>query len=129
MSADPPKLPTPPKPRTPAPPWVALLAAWAGLLAVVVAIAIPFLPGSKDPVAELQHASPYSIADRVLAGGIYVSPIAIVLGIVVLWQMGDERRPLPDALVAQRVQAWVGIVLGILGAAIIYAWVAFRGPG
>ena len=127
---DEPKLPpTPRKPRTPAPAWVALASAWLGLLSVVVAIAIPFLPGSKDPVAELQHAAPYSVADRVLAVGIYLSPAAIFLGIVVMWQMRDERRPLPEAMVAQRVQAWVGIWLGIAGAAVIYAWVAFRGPG
>lgn len=123
-----PSLPTPRKTRTPAPAWVALLAAWLGLLSVVVAVVIPFLPGSQDPVAELQHAAPYSVADRVLAAGIYLSPAAIFLGVVVMWQMRDERRPLPEAMVAQRVQAWVGIVLGIVGAGIIYAWVAFRGP-
>ena len=121
-------LPAPRKPRTPAPAWVALVAAWLGLLSVVVAIVIPFLPGSKDPVAELQHAAPYSPADRVLAVGIYLSPAAIFMGIVVMWQMRDERRPLPEAMVAQRVQAWAGIVLGIVGAGIIYAWVALRGP-
>jgi hypothetical protein len=55
--------------------------------------------------------------------------VAVFLGIVVLWQMRQEPRPLPAALVAQRVQAWVGIVLAILGAAIIYVHVAIRGPG
>ena len=46
---------------------------------------------------------------------IYGSDVAMFLGIIVLWQMRREPRPLPDALVAQRVQAWVGIVLSLLG--------------
>ena len=55
--------------------------------------------------------------------------VALFLGIVVLWQMRKEPRPLPDALANQRLQARVGIALSLLGAAIIYTWVAFRGPG
>ena len=117
----------PPRPRL-APAWVALAAAWLGLLALVASIAFPFLPGSRDPRAELQHLRPYSFADRFLPLPIYGSTIAMFLGIVVLWQMRREPRPLPDGLVAQRVQAWVGIVLAFLGAAIIYAAVALRGP-
>jgi hypothetical protein len=31
-------------------------------------------------------------------------------------------------LLAQRVQAWVGIILALAGAAIIYTAVALRGP-
>jgi len=50
------------------------------------------------------------------------------LGMVVLWQMRRQPRPLPAPLVAQRIQAYVGIVLALLGAAIIYLHVALRGP-
>jgi hypothetical protein len=111
-----------------APAWVALLAAWLGLLTLVASIVFLFLPGSRDPRAELEHLKPYSIADRFLPLPIYGCVVAMFLGIVVLWQMRRERRPLPDALVAQRVQAWAGIGLALLGAAIIYMYVALRGP-
>ena len=117
----------PPRP-TPAPPWVALLTAWLGLIMLIAAVAFPFLPGSRDPRAELEHARPYSLADKFLPVPMYGITVALFLGIVVLRQMRKEPRPLPDALIAQRVQAWVGITLALLGAAIIYAWVALRGP-
>ena len=113
---------------TPAPPWVALLAAWLGLLMLLAAIVFPFLPGSRDPRAELEHAKPYSLADRFLPIPMYGVTIALFLGIVVLWQMRKQPRPLPDALVAQRVQAWVGIALALLATVILYVTVALRGP-
>ena len=118
---------TPSKPA-PAPAWVALVTAWLGLLMLVASVAFIFLPGSRDPRAELEHLRPYSVADRFLPLPMYGITIALFLGIVVLWQMRREPRPLPDALVAQRVQAWVGIVLALLGAVVIYTWVALRGP-
>jgi hypothetical protein len=121
-------LPPPEKRPTPAPPWVALLAAWAGLLMLVASVVFVFLPGSVDPRRELEHARPYSPADRFLPLPIYGITVALFLGIVVLWQMRKEPRPLPDAMVAQRVQAWAGIILALLGAVVIYAWVALRGP-
>jgi hypothetical protein len=117
----------PPSPRL-APPWVALASAWLGLLTLIMSAVFPFLPGSRDPRAELQHLRPYSFADKFIPLPIYGSTIAMFLGIIVLWQMRREPRPLPNALVAQRVQAWVGIVLALLGAAIIYFHVALRGP-
>jgi hypothetical protein len=116
-----------PRPRL-APAWVALLCAWLGLLTLVASIAFPFLPGSRDPRAELEHLRPYSFADKFLPLPIYGSAVAMFLGIVVLWQMRREPRPLSSALAAQRVQASVGIVLGFLGAVIVYAAVALRGP-
>ena len=122
-------LPPPERRPTPAPPWVALMAAWAGLLMLVASIVFTLLPGSVDPRKELERARPYSVADRFLPLPIYGVTVALFLGIVVLWQMRKEPRPLPDAMVAQRVQAWVGIVLALLGAAVIYVWVFFRGPG
>ena len=122
-------LPAPEKRPTPAPPWVALLAAWAGLLMLIASIVFITLPGSVNPREELAGARPYSVADRFLPLPIYGITVALFLGIVVLWQMRKEPRPLPDALVAQRVQAWAGIVLALLGATVIYVWVAFRGPG
>ena len=122
-------LPPPETRPTPAPPWVALLAAWAGLLMLIASVVFVFLPGSTHPRAELEGARPYSLADRFLPLPIYGVTVALFIGIVVLWQMRKEPRPLPDAMVAQRVQAWAGIVLALLGAAVIYVWVYFRGPG
>jgi hypothetical protein len=118
-----------PVPRpTPAPAWVALLAAWVGLLSVVAAGLVPLLPGSADPRAELERAAPYSLADRFLPVPLYGTVVAVFLGVVVLWQSRREPRPLPDPLVAQRVQAWVGIALGLAAAAFVYGYVALRGP-
>jgi hypothetical protein len=111
-----------------APAWVALLAAWLGLAKLVASIVFVFLPGSRDPRAELTHQQPYSLADRFLPVPIYGITVALFVGIVVLWQMRREPRPLPDGLVRQRVQAWVGIILSLLGAMIIYTNVALRGP-
>jgi len=122
-------LPPPEKRPTPAPAWVALLAAWAGLLMLVASVVFVFLPGSVDPRRELEHARPFSPADKFLPLPIYGIAVALFLGIVVLWQMRKEPRPLPEAMLAQRVQARVGIVLALLGACVIYGWVAWRGPG
>ena len=121
-------LPPPEKRPTPAPAWVALLAAWAGLLMLVASVVFVFLPGSVDPRRELEHARPFSPADKFLPLPIYGTTVAMFLGIVVLWQMRKEPRPLPPAMVAQRVQAWVGIALAFAGAAVIYVWVYFQGP-
>ena len=96
---------------------------------LIASIVFPLLPGSVDPRRELEHARQYSPADRFLPLPVYGITVALFLGIVVLWQMRREPRPLPPALVAQRVQAWVGITLALLGAAVIYLWVFFRGPG
>ena len=130
---DPLPLRPPPEPverraPSPAPAWVALAAAWAGLLMLVASVAFLFLPGSVDPRAELERSRDYSFADRFLPLPLYGIAVALFLGIIVLWQMRREPRPLPEALVAQRVQAWVGIVLALLGAVVIYTWVGLRGP-
>jgi len=95
---------------------------------VIASVVFVFLPGSKNPVAELEHKAQYSFADRFLPVPIYGVTVAMFLGIVVLWQMRKEPRPLADAMVAQRVQAWVGIWLGLLGAIVIYVHVALHGP-
>jgi hypothetical protein len=102
--------------------------AWLGLFTLLASVVFPFLPGTRDPKAELQHLRPYSFADKFLPIPIYGCVIALFLGIVVLWQMRREPRPLPDGLIAQRVQAWAGIALALLGAAVIYIYIAFRGP-
>jgi hypothetical protein len=117
-----------PKP-IPAPAIVSLLGVWIALLTLMGSIALPFLPGSRHPRAELEHLQPYSLADRFLPVLIYGSVIGLFLGIVVLWQMRKEPRPLPEALVNQRLQAWVAITLALLAAAVIYLHVALRGPG
>ena len=111
---------------TPAPALVALLAAWSGLITLVCSLALPFLPGSRRPREELEHRTPWSAADKWLPFPIYLSVVALFLGIVVLWQMRKEPRPLPEAMAAQRVQAWAGIWLSIVAMAFVYGWVAVR---
>jgi hypothetical protein len=118
----------PPQPPTLAPAWLALLTAWLGLIMVIASIIFIFLPGTRNPRAELEHLQQYSLADRFLPLPIYGITVVLFLGIVVLWQMRKEARPLPDAMVAQRVQACVGIALALIAAAIIYIHVALRGP-
>jgi hypothetical protein len=113
---------------TPAPAWVALLAAWLGLLAFAAAVVFLFLPGSTNARAELQHVRPYSAKDRFLPFPLYGVAATLFVGIVVLWQMRKEPRPLPDALLAQRLQAWVGIALALAAACVIYGYVALFGP-
>ena len=123
------RLPLDPTKRpTPAPAWAALLAAWLGLLVLIASVVFLFLPGSADPKAELQHARPYAPKDKFLPVPIYGIALALFVGLAVLWQMRKEPRPLPDALVAQRLQAWVGIVLALLAGAIVYGYVAVFGP-
>ena len=117
----------PPLPRL-APPWLALASAWLGLLTLIASAIVPFLPGSRDPRAELQHLRPYSLADKFIPIPLYATAVTLFLAIVVLWQMRRHPRPLPPPLVSQRIQAYVGIALGVLGAAIIYLHVALRGP-
>jgi hypothetical protein len=124
------KPPPPEKPRpTPAPAWVALVAAWLGLLTLLATFVLMFLPGSRNPRAELEHARPYSPADRWLPVPVYGSVITIFTAVVVLWQMRREPRPLPAAMVAQRVQAKVGMALAVASIAAFYAFVALRGTG
>jgi len=119
----------PPKPLpTPAPAWVALLAAWLGLIMLIASIVFLFLPGSVNPRAELEHQRPYSWADRFLPVPIYGITVALFVGIVVLWQMRKEPRPLQQGLVNQQIQAWVGIALALIGAGVIYTFVAVHGP-
>ena len=120
----------PDEPRpTPAPPWVALLSAWGGLLTLTATVILLLLPGSRNPRAELEHARPWSAADRFFPVPAYLSVIALFLAIVVFWQMRREPRPLPEAMVAQRVQAWVGVALSMMAIAIFYIFAARRaGP-
>lgn len=119
----------PPKPRPPtlAPAWVALATAWLGLLTLVGFLLVPFLPGSRNPVEELEHHR-FSPSDRFLPYPIYASVVVLFMGIVVLWQMRKEPRPLPSPLLAQRIQAWTGMILALVGIAFIYVYVALRGP-
>jgi len=118
-------LPDKKPPPTPAPPWVALLSAWLGLITLICSLALPFLPGSRRPREELEHRSPWSAADRWLPFPIYLSVVALFLGIIVLWQMRKEPRPLPDAFAAQRLQAWVCIWITIVAIVFMYAWVYY----
>jgi len=119
----------PRKERNPAPAWVALAAPWLGLLTSILSIVIFLVPGSRDPRAELTHARPYSAADWVLMIAIYTSVVAVFVGLVVLWQMRTQPRPLSTPLASQRLQAIVGLILAAIGIAIIYIGVALRGPG
>src|SRR5262249_45872893 len=122
------KLPAEKRRATPAPAVISLLTVWLGLLTLVLAIAIPLVPGSRDAVAELMHKHSWAMADWVLTIAEYASVVTIFLGIVVFWQMRHEPRPLESAQVAQRVQAMVGIVLAVFGVAIVYLFTWLRGP-
>ena len=115
-------------PPTLAPPWVALLTAWLGILMLLASIIFVFLPGTRNPRAELEHQTPYSVADRFLPVPIYGIAVVLFLGIVVIWQMRKEARPLADGLRMQRTQAWTGIALALVSAIVIYVHVAFHGP-
>ncbi len=107
---------------------MALLAAWCGLIVLACAVVFVLLPGSRNPTAELEHAIPYSAKDKFLPVPVYGIAFTLFLGIVVLWQMRREPRPLPAGLVAQRLQAWVGIALALLAAVVVYGYVALFGP-
>jgi hypothetical protein len=120
--------PAEPKQPTPAPAWVAFATAWLGLIMLIASIVFIFLPGSVNPREELEHRRDYSLADKFLPLPIYGITIALFMGIIVLWQMRREPRPLPQAMLNQRMQAWFGIVLALIGTLIIYIWVAFKGP-
>ena len=120
--------PPPDEPRqpTPAPAWLALVAAWAGLIMFVASLVFVFLPGTRHPRAELEHTSPYSLADRFLPVLMYGTPLAMSLGAIVIWQMRKLPRPLADSLVMQRFQAWTGISLALVAAAIVYIDIGVR---
>jgi hypothetical protein len=105
-----------------------LLAAWLGLIVLIASVVLIFLPGSQHPKEELEHLKPYSLADRYLPFPLYGIVVALFVGIVVLRQMRDVPRPLAEGFVAQRVQAWVGIILSLIATAIIYTWVGIHGP-
>ena len=92
---------------------------------LVGSVVFVLLPGSRDPSIEIARHEP-PLSARFLPVPIYGITAALFLGIIVLWQMRKEPRPLPDALVAQRVQAWAGIVLALLGAAVIYGYFAVQ---
>ena len=110
-----------------APPWVALVTAWLGLVTLVGFLLVPVLPGSRDPKAELERHA-WRPSDRWLPWPIYLSVVTLFLGIVVLRQMRKEPRPLEAGLAAQRVQVWVGMGLAMIGIVFIYAYTAVRGP-
>jgi hypothetical protein len=110
----------PKKERHPAPAWVALAVPWLGLLTIILAIVVFIVPGSRDPVAEFRHQRPWSAADVVVTVAEYTSVLAVFVGLVVLWQMRTQPRPLSTPLAAQRIQAIVGLVLSFIGVAIIY---------
>ena len=101
--------PPPPKERMPAPAWVALLAPWLGLVTLALSILIFIVPGSRDPRAELSHAQPYSPADWLILIATYTSAVAVFIPLVIFWQMRTQPRPLSQPLIAQRLQAIVGL--------------------
>lgn len=108
------------KERNPAPAWVALASPWLGLLTLILSIAIFLVPGSRDPRAEVTHQRPWSAADIVVTIAEYTSVVAVFVGLVVIWQMRTQPRPLSAPLAAQKLQAIVGLILAFIGVAIIY---------
>jgi hypothetical protein len=111
---------TPKKERAPAPAWVALAAPWLGLLTLLLSITVFLVPGSRDARAEFTHQRPWSAADVVVTIAEYLSVVAVFVGLVVIWQMRTQPRPLSAPLAAQKLQAVVGLVLSFVGVAIIY---------
>ena len=110
----------PRKERTPAPAWVALAAPWLGLLTLILSIVVFMVPASRDPQAEFTHQRPWSAADVVVTIAEYTSVLAVFVGLVVIWQMRTQPRPLSAPLAAQKAQAIVGLVLSLIGVVIIY---------
>jgi hypothetical protein len=123
--------PVSPTPRpTLAPSWVALLTAWLGLAVLIASVVFVCLPLSQHPLEELEHQRPYSFAERFLPFPIYGVALVLCIGwYAVIRQMRYEPRPLSQPLVNQRVQVYVGMALSLIGAAVIYVWVALKGPG
>src|SRR5437660_8920867 len=76
-----------------APPWVAVATVWGRLIVFLASIVFILLPGSRDPVAELEHRKPYSLQDRFLPYPLYGVTVVLFLGIVVLRQMRKQPRP------------------------------------
>ena len=114
---------------TPAPAWVPLINAWLGLATLAASVVLLLLPGSKNPRAELEHARPYTAADRFFLVPVYLSVVTLFVGIIVYWQMRREPRPLPDGMVVQRFQAAVGMALALIAIVIFYTFAAHRaGP-
>ena len=95
---------------------------------LIASIVFVFLPGTRNPRAELEHQTPYSLADRFLPVPIYGIAVVLFLGIIVIWQMRKESRPLADELKLQRTQAGTGIALALVSAVVIYIHVALHGP-
>lgn len=89
--------------------WLALLSPWAGLAALATA-ALAWLIAWADLLLTV----------TLLA----LSPLAVGAGVLVLWvhrgaSPGDEHAA---ARSSQRLQAWVGLVLGLAAVAIAYAF-------
>jgi len=110
----------PKKEPIPAPAWVALASPWLGLLTLILSIVVFLVPGSRDPHAEFTHQRPWSAADIVVTIAEYTSVLAVFVGLVVIWQMRTQPRPLSAPLAAQKLQAIVGLILSFIGIAIIY---------
>ena len=110
----------PKKERTPAPAWLALASPWLGLLTLILSITTFLVPGSRDPRAEFTHQRPWSPADIVVTIAEYTSVLAVFVGLVVIWQMRTQPRPLSAPLAAQKLQAIVGLILAFIGVTIIY---------
>jgi hypothetical protein len=106
--------------RSPAPAWVALAAPWLGLLTLILSIIVFIVPASRDPQAEFTHQRPWSPADVVVTIAEYTAVVAVFVGLVVIWQMRTQLRPLSAPLAAQRLQAIFGLVLSFIGIAIVY---------
>jgi len=93
-------------------PPLALFSPWAGLFAVISSVVLWFIatPDSWLPVAfQLLY------------------PAAIGSGVLVLW-IYRRYEELTDSINAQKLQAWVGISLGLMAVAIGYFFVLTHAP-
>ncbi len=109
-------------PRGAAPAWVAVASAWMGFLSLLSAIALPFV-GKYLRSRGVVSSGHWRSGDLWLPFPVYTAVVAVVLGMVAMWQMRKVRRPIPGDMVSQRMQAWFGMVLGGLSVALVYIYV------
>ena len=94
-----------------APP-LALVSAWTGLIAVICAVVTWFV-SRPDPL--------------IAASFLFVDPVAIAMGALVLWIYRGYESP-EQTISEQRIQATVGIALGILAVVVGYVFVFVHKP-
>jgi hypothetical protein len=111
------------------PRWTSVASAWCGVLATLGAIALPIV-GKWRRAARAAEGGHWFSNDLLAPFPLYFALAALALGMVVLWQSRQRQKPYPAIEINHRVQAWAGIMLGMIALALIYlyalAYVAWR---